>query len=359
MPFAPPLVRRSPVVALWFGAALLIASSGCQSLSIKDKLPWSKPEVKESEFQTPTRIVALWAEDVMTSQGKQPARGFGARIYFYNERNQTIPVEGQLVVYGFDDSQGDVSSRQPDRKFVFTAEQFAQHFGASDLGASYSVWIPWDPVGGPRKEISLIPVFTSSSGKVVVGPQTVSVLGGPEPPGGSKVGRRIQQNRGQQPAPGVAAVAHWESSGAAAPANPAELAAAPVDGASRGSSISLPYGPSTISAGAGAAAAPGPAPGTMRTSTIFVPESMSRRMAGEAPATFLAPALPPAPSSPPVAPQAPLAAPPPVGPLPARTTAPWAAPATARQLGVRSGPADFGANPSNAFAPAAAAAAGH
>ncbi len=36
--------------------------------------------------------------------GKPVTRGFGGRIYFYNDRSQAVPVDGELVVYGFDDT---------------------------------------------------------------------------------------------------------------------------------------------------------------------------------------------------------------------------------------------------------------
>jgi hypothetical protein len=46
------------------------------------------------------------------------------------------------------------------------------------LGHSYSVWIPWDEVGGPQKEISLIARFTPEKGSVVVSEQTKQILPG-------------------------------------------------------------------------------------------------------------------------------------------------------------------------------------
>ena len=116
-----------------------------------------------------------------TQPGQPPTRGFGGRLYFYNAKDKTVPVEGQLVVYAYDDSADGTPAKSPSRKFGFTPEQFTQHYSPTELGASDSVWIPWDELGGVRKSITLLPVFTSSSGQVVMGEQSINVLPGKAP----------------------------------------------------------------------------------------------------------------------------------------------------------------------------------
>jgi hypothetical protein len=163
---------------------LLIAiafCTGCSSLDKdwKKKLPWSpESRIKTSKFETPSHLIAIWSPDVLAQPGKPPARGFGGRIYFYNEKNQAVPVEGQLVVYGYDDLQNSHHPGQPQRKFAFTPDQFTKHFSNSELGASYSIWIPWDEAGGEQRHISLVPIFTATSGQVVMGQQAINVLPG-------------------------------------------------------------------------------------------------------------------------------------------------------------------------------------
>lgn len=174
--------------------------TGCKTADfsmakLTDRWPWSDPDTKvhESQYEQPSRIVAIWSEAIYNQPGVKPVRGFGGRLYFYNAKNEAVPVEGQLVVYGYDDSDSSSNAQTngiPDRKFVFTAEQLTKHFSPSELGASYSVWLPWDEVGGMKKTITLIPKFTAANGQLVMGQQTISVLSGksPEtqqkPPGG-------------------------------------------------------------------------------------------------------------------------------------------------------------------------------
>jgi hypothetical protein len=160
---------------------ITLSLSGCKSMTDwSDKLPWSSkdPEITESAFQTPARMATIWVPDVMTQPNGKATRGFGGRFFFYNPRNEAVPVEGQLVVYAYDDTDKSQTTQTPSRKYVFTPEQFTTHFGKSKLGASYSVWISWDDVGGQEKSISLMPVFTTSSGHVVMGQQAMNVLPG-------------------------------------------------------------------------------------------------------------------------------------------------------------------------------------
>jgi hypothetical protein len=163
-------------------AALIMAATGCQSFDMSTmSLPWQKDkDTPVSDYETPQRMVAVWSETVFFSGGV-PTRGFGGRLYLYNAKGQAIPVEGQLAVFAYDDTgitEAPPESRPPDKRYVFTSEQFTKHFSKSDLGASYSVWIPWDPAGGEPRHISLLPVFTTLDNKILAGQQTLNVLPG-------------------------------------------------------------------------------------------------------------------------------------------------------------------------------------
>jgi hypothetical protein len=104
----------------------------------------------------------------LNEPGMPPARGFGGRVYFYNENSETIPVEGQLVVYGYDESISRDGKSQADRKFVFPAAKIAEHFAPTDMGASYSIWVPWGQPMDPATEVTLVSMLTTSSGSVVM-----------------------------------------------------------------------------------------------------------------------------------------------------------------------------------------------
>jgi hypothetical protein len=171
-------------------AALLVAPVGCSTLSKSpsaeakktsffDRVPWpgkKKKDEAEEKYPTPVKLAATWTPDTLVQTGRTPTRGFGGRIFFYDEKSRAIPVNGALVVHGFDETAAKVEDRV--KRFEFTPEQFTRHFSQTDLGASYSVWVPWDAVGGEQRRISLVASFKNEDGKTVQGiPATIQLPG--------------------------------------------------------------------------------------------------------------------------------------------------------------------------------------
>ncbi len=157
---------------------LLFAATGCQL--IKDRPDWTKnPFGKEEETVVPTRMMVMWADTVLHQPQQAGVRGFGARIYFYSEDGpDPVKVDGGLAVYAFDADELNPKSAKPKRKFVFTADQFAEYMSHTSMGTSYSVWCPWDEVGGYNEQLSLIVRFEGRSGGVVISDATVKLLPG-------------------------------------------------------------------------------------------------------------------------------------------------------------------------------------
>lgn len=112
-------------------------TSGCAGMpkGWAATMPWAeKPsQISESKYQSPVKMVAIWSPAMYNAAGKTPTRGFGGRLYFYNSKNETIPVQGQLVVYCFDDTKKSNDHKQADRRVAFTPEQFSSHFSPTEL----------------------------------------------------------------------------------------------------------------------------------------------------------------------------------------------------------------------------------
>ena len=127
------------------------------------------PFNKDEKPGKPDKIIALWSDTVLTQTGRPPIRGFGGRLMFYEgKKEEPIKVEGTLMVYAFDETDRDANNTRPDRKYVFTPQQLPHHYSKSKIGHSYSVWLPWDEVGGLQKEITLIVRFQPKEGEVAV-----------------------------------------------------------------------------------------------------------------------------------------------------------------------------------------------
>ena len=149
--------------------------------SEKKSFPFAPKKKEEEKNPVPQQMAAIWKDAVYTQPGKPPTRGFGGRIYFYNSKSEPIQVNGQLTVFAFDDSKESQGKAVPSKKYVFTEDLFEKHHSETELGHSYSIWIPWDAAGGATQSVSLVPVFKSSAGMIVRGDHTRNVLPGVTP----------------------------------------------------------------------------------------------------------------------------------------------------------------------------------
>lgn len=147
---------------------------------------WPFKKSDEPQLGTPVRVVGTWIDTTLSKSGQKPQRGFGGRLTFYEEdEEKPILVEGQLVVYAFDETGRAPTDTRPSRRYVFPAAQMPLHMSKSQLGASYSFWLPWDEVGGRQTEVSLISRFEPKDGAVICSEQTRHLLPGLIVPGGA------------------------------------------------------------------------------------------------------------------------------------------------------------------------------
>lgn len=177
--------RRGPSALGRRAAAALIGlclfGGGCSAL----KVPFMDSIIpaKEEPVAAPQSLAVVWSNAVLETQGQPATRGFGGLVTFHGaDQKRPIRVEGQLTVYAYEETSRRSGGAAPDRKYVFTPEQFAKHYGNGSLGPSYSIWIPWDKIGGERRDISLVTRFDAVDGGVVMSKPTRVVLPGKSAP---------------------------------------------------------------------------------------------------------------------------------------------------------------------------------
>lgn len=158
-----------------FGGPNWINQNERPRLSIE--LPFQSKK-NENAIGVPQKMAVIWKESTLKAPGNPTVRGFGGRVFFYDDENQPIKVDGEMIVYGFETDSGSTTA---DKKFVFQKDTLDGHYGETDMGHSYSFWVPWDKLGGERTSITLIPAFKSVDGKIVRGGQTINVLPGKSP----------------------------------------------------------------------------------------------------------------------------------------------------------------------------------
>jgi len=167
--------RKTCFRAILTGA--LVYATGCSTFDLKKGIPWG--EGLNGEFSAPMKVLPVWTDTVMYQSGKEPIRGFGGRFFFHKDENgDPIKVKGTLEVYAFDEVGRAPNDSKPTRKYVFTPEQFQKHYSKSDIGHSYSVFIPWDEHGGEQKRITLITRFVPNGTPLVISEPSQQCLPG-------------------------------------------------------------------------------------------------------------------------------------------------------------------------------------
>ena len=237
----------------------IVLATGCSQFDMSRRIPW-RSDTSDKSRQA-NKILATWTDAVSHNPARPPQRGVGGRLMFFEaENDKPVKVEGDLVVYAFDEEGRSPSNTKPDRKYVFPAETLEHHYSKSKIGHSYSVWLPWDEVGGRQKDIGLVARLVPKEGSPVVSPQSKIVLPGTKsPPKDQYAAPANQVRRMMANQEGVQAIAYNQAAGGSGPG-------VGHTGQYRGESL----GNSAPNAGVGSA-------NRMKTTTINIQPNFGRR----------------------------------------------------------------------------------
>lgn len=203
------------------------------TVTLADAKPPAWKKLVKPRPKPPGRLIATWSDAVLNTAGRRSTRGFAGRVMFYEtEGDKPIVVNGSVTVYAYLDGTEQDEHVVPVRKYVFPAEKFQEHYSEGNLGPSYSLWLPWDEVGGIQQQVSLIARFDGPEQATIVSESTRHVLPG-RPAPANLVGTRPPGH--PQRAPEVRQLSHT----APVSAPPAPLSAAPTQRMST-STISVP-----------------------------------------------------------------------------------------------------------------------
>lgn len=129
----------------------------------------------------PTSAVAAWSYCVEHRDDGDPRRGFGGRVYFYDQdARRPVKIDGNVVVYAYDESVCSPDDPEPTRRHLFEKDEVKGAYVKSKLGHSYNFFVPWDSdtVNGESKKVSLIVRYVPKKGSSVMTQQTAVYMPG-------------------------------------------------------------------------------------------------------------------------------------------------------------------------------------
>jgi len=166
--------------------SVLLLFTGCASLKM--------PQMDTSFLKPPgpvTSVVASWTPAI--SNGENPERGFGGRVYFHDQDMRPVKTKGTVIVYVFEEDGRMPCDPKPDEGVVFDEKTLNSKgiYAKSSLGHSYNLWVPIDADGpeGQAKKVSLLVRYIPNQGTPQFSSLTTTHL----------PGRRGQETIGNQP----------------------------------------------------------------------------------------------------------------------------------------------------------------
>ena len=104
---------------LVLAGALFLLLPGCAGFG----LATPRLTFEDAPAEPPARMIPVWSDTTLNRPGQQGVRGLGGRIVFYGRgSDEPIEVDGTLILYGWDDTRGNLNQK-PDRKYVVSSEE--------------------------------------------------------------------------------------------------------------------------------------------------------------------------------------------------------------------------------------------
>lgn len=157
---------RSHVFFVGMLLAATLFSAGCASAP---KVPFVKQAPKANRQNPVVQIVGMW--DV--AEGRDPdgkrCRGFAGQILFLGNRKGTpVEVDGEVMIYVFDDVGTPEEQAKPIHQFRFDNRAWNQHLKSGSMGPSYHCFIPYTRPGNHEANCTIRMKLTPSDNTPVV-----------------------------------------------------------------------------------------------------------------------------------------------------------------------------------------------
>jgi hypothetical protein len=153
---------RPALVGLILVASLTL--SGCATLH----LPWIDKVPEASPKNPVVQITCLWEPSAGHDPNGVSCRGFAGQILFLgNKGGMPVKIDGDVMVYVFDDQGTPDEQAVPVHQFHFDAGAWNRHLRVGSLGPTYHVFIPYTRSGRHEAICSLRLKLTNPDGSTL------------------------------------------------------------------------------------------------------------------------------------------------------------------------------------------------
>src|SRR5262249_50124870 len=151
-------MKRTTICSLAL-ACLIFNLTGCALLKLgKHQFPATGPK------NPAVRIIGMWQPSEGMWEGRT-TRGFSGQIMFFGINSDApAKVNGEVVIYVFDDQGQAEEQAKPIHEFKFPADSWNALLADGPLGATYGVFVPYTRPGIHSANCTLRVRYTPASG---------------------------------------------------------------------------------------------------------------------------------------------------------------------------------------------------
>ena len=166
-------------------ACVTFMLTGCAATNIfkfgGDQFPKSGPN------NPVVRILGLWQPMQGPGLQNETARGIGGQILFFDKNDEApAQVDGDVMIYVFDDEGSEEEQARPIHQFHFSPGAWNTHLYKGSLGATYDIFVPYTRPGVQEAKCAIRVRYTPKGGIPVYSEMVNVILPGRKKPKQSK-----------------------------------------------------------------------------------------------------------------------------------------------------------------------------
>lgn len=161
--------------------AVVVMASGCQQM-LKLRPGMGRPTPEASAAHPVFEAICLWEQGEGNGLDGLPTRGFvGQVMFFAHGIDVPVRVDGDLMVYVFDDVGTEEEQQKPIHQFEFNSVAMKAFLTETNVGTAYQFFIPYTRKGAQKATCSLRVRLTPKTGNPVYSKMSSIVLAGKTP----------------------------------------------------------------------------------------------------------------------------------------------------------------------------------